>query len=375
MVPPIAEQKRIVEKIDSLTTRTAHARADLDRIQSLALKYKARIIELGCAGDLTSVWRASKSYPKPRRVRLGDVAQSFNYGTSSKSAPEGDVPVLRMGNIQNGRLDWVNLVYTSNSAEIEKYRLENGDVLFNRTNSPELVGKTAVYKGERKAIFAGYLIRVKCGPKLLPDYLSHCLNGPAGRRYSWDVKRDSVSQSNINAKKLANFEFLLPTLDEQSEIVNLIETALSWLDRVSADHAVVTELLPKLDAAILSKAFCGELVPQDPNDVSAHKLLVQTNEEMETLKAEPRYRQKTLSSRKPIRRKTTMTDLIEVLESRKGWISASDTARELGIGDGSTSDEVEKFYGKLRECVLDGSITVERRDDEDWLRLQSTKVA
>ena len=82
------------------------------------------------------------------------------YGTAMKSAPSGDVPVLRMGNIQDGKLDWSDLVYTSSPKEIDRYLLKDGDVLFNRTNSPELVGKTAIYTDSRPAIFAGYIIRV-----------------------------------------------------------------------------------------------------------------------------------------------------------------------------------------------------------------------
>ena len=72
----------------------------------------------------------------------------------------GTVPVLRMGNIQNAKFEWSDLAYTSDDDEIAKYLLHDGDVLFNRTNSPELVGKTAIYRDERPAIFAGYLIRV-----------------------------------------------------------------------------------------------------------------------------------------------------------------------------------------------------------------------
>jgi type I restriction enzyme S subunit len=64
-----------------------------------------------------------------------------------------------MGNLQNGKIDWSELAYTSDDKEIEKYLLEKNTVLFNRTNSPELVGKTSIYNGDRKAIFAGYLIR------------------------------------------------------------------------------------------------------------------------------------------------------------------------------------------------------------------------
>ena len=92
--------------------------------------------------------------------KLGWLTCGMEYGTSAKSAKSGTTPVLRMGNIQNAKFDWADLVYTSDEDEIAKYLLHDGDVLFNRTNSPELVGKTAIYSSERPAIFAGYLIRV-----------------------------------------------------------------------------------------------------------------------------------------------------------------------------------------------------------------------
>lgn len=114
-----------------------------------------------------------------RRQTWG-VYKKPSYGTSSKSNKEGLIPVLRMGNLQGGKLDWTDLVYTSDTIEIEKYKLEYNDVLFNRTNSPELVGKTAIYKSEQPAIYAGYLIRVQCLPDLNPDYLNYHLNSILG---------------------------------------------------------------------------------------------------------------------------------------------------------------------------------------------------
>ena len=129
-----------------------------------------------------------------------------------------------------------------------------------------MVGKTALYRGERPAIYAGYLIRVRCSPALMPAFLTYCLNSPAGRDYCWRVKTDGVSQSNINAKKLAAFQLPLPTVEEQEEIVRRIETAFVWLDRITAEHANASRLLPRLDQAILAKAFREKLIPQDPND-------------------------------------------------------------------------------------------------------------
>jgi type I restriction enzyme S subunit len=83
--------------------------------------------------------------------------------------------------------------------------IRTGHRPYAQPNSPALVGKTATYHGERLAIYAGYLIRIRCGERLDPEYLTYCLNSPQGREYSWRVKTDGVSQSNVNAKKLAAF--------------------------------------------------------------------------------------------------------------------------------------------------------------------------
>ena len=97
-------------------------------------------------------------------VKLGEVTESVQYGTSDKANGNKDgIPVMRMGNIKDGELDFSNLKYFDKNYEgINKYALEDGDLLFNRTNSAELVGKSALYKKHhRKSIFASYLIRVK----------------------------------------------------------------------------------------------------------------------------------------------------------------------------------------------------------------------
>jgi type I restriction enzyme S subunit len=278
-VPPISEQRRIVAKLDSLRARSSRARQELDHIPKLIERYKQAILAKAFSGELTADWRTDHDLESGETVTLSSVADDFSYGSSAKSSPTGRVPVLRMGNIQHGKLDWADLVYTSDESEVEKYRLRSGDVLFNRTNSPELVGKTALFTGDREAIYAGYLIRVRCGEHLLPSYLTYCLNSPLGRDYCWQVKTDGVSQSNVNATKLAAFEFLLPSVEEQTEIVRLIDHAFAWLDKIATEHARADHLLPKLDQAILAKAFRGELVPQDPSDEPASVLLERIREE------------------------------------------------------------------------------------------------
>lgn len=273
-VAPLNEQKRIADKLDTILARIDTCRERLDRVPAILKRFRWAVLASATSGTLTDDWRAERGLETAwSNVRLADVAHGFAYGTSAKSAKEGNVPVLRMGNIQDGRLDWTDLVYTSDNHEIERYSLTPGDVLFNRTNSPELVGKAAVYRGERPAVYAGYLIRVRCSERLAPDYLNYCLGSPQGRDYCWRVKSDGVSQSNINAKKLAAFEFGLPTTDEQIEIIRRVECLFTWADRLEARLTAAREKTDRLTPSLLAKAFRGELVPQDPADEPAAELL------------------------------------------------------------------------------------------------------
>ena len=206
--------------------------------------------------------------------KLGWMTCGVEYGTAAKSATTGRVPVLRMGNIQNARFDWADLVYTSDDEEIAQYRLHDGDVLFNRTNSPELVGKTAIYKGERPAVFAGYLIRVNHIRTVVDgQYLNLFLNSHAARQHGNDVKTDGVNQSNINGAKLSNYPFPYCSIEEQREIARTLEKTFSLLDATEANIVQELEKADALRQAILKKAFSGQLVPQDPHDEPASSLL------------------------------------------------------------------------------------------------------
>ena len=231
--------------------------------------------------------------------KLGWMTCGVEYGTAAKSATTGRVPVLRMGNIQNAKFDWGDLVYTSDDNEIAQYLLHDGDVLFNRTNSPELVGKTAIYKGERPAVFAGYLIRVNhIGTVVDSQYLNLFLNSHVARQYGNNVKTDGVNQSNINGAKLSNYPFPYCSIKEQREIARILERILSFVDET--EGSIDQELL-KADAlrqSILKKAFSGQLVPQAPDDEPASVLLDRIRTE----------REKTMQnnySKKTKKRKTT----------------------------------------------------------------------
>lgn len=271
-IAPLSEQSRIADRLDALLARVDACRARLDLVPAYLTQLRQSVLMAATSGELIEDWQ-EPTVKNWKLVRLDEVASDFSYGSATKSARSGSVPVLRMGNIQDARLDWSDLVYTSDDAEIAKYQLTPGDVLFNRTNSPALVGKTAVYKGEQPAIYAGYLIRVRCGEFLLPDFLNYSLSSPKGRAYCWSVKSDGVSQSNINAKKLAAFSFALPSVAEQTEIVRRVESLFALADILESNYISARAQVEKLIPSMLNKAFRGELVTQDSADEPASELV------------------------------------------------------------------------------------------------------
>ena len=209
--------------------------------------------------------------------RLDDIVCELKYGTSEKSSSVGKIAVLRMGNITNvGTIDYSNLVYSSNDEDIEQYSLEKNDLLFNRTNSSEWVGKTAIYKEEQPAIYAGYLIRIK--PLLIsPDYLNTVMNSGYYRDWCYDVKTDAVNQSNINAQKLSQLMIPIPPLKEQGRIVAEMDKWISLIDIVKNGKGDLLTVIKQAKSKILDLAIHGKLVPQDPNDEPPIELLKRIN--------------------------------------------------------------------------------------------------
>lgn len=303
-IPPLVEQERIVNRIESLFEKIDKASELIEEAREGFEKRRAAILEKAFSGELTKSWREENNYSIFKLIdkiersnieekknfkftessevfeipdnwkwfKLKDLCTKFKYGTSTKSKPEGKVPVLRMGNLQKGYIDWGNLVYTSDDNEINKFELIKGDLLFNRTNSPELVGKTSIYNGEQEAIYAGYLIRVRTYEEINSKYINYFMNSTYAKARCYEVKTDGVSQSNINAEKLGDFDIPVPPIEEQDQIVMILDKILIKEDDI-AEISNVFDNIDIIKKSILAKAFRGELGTNDINEESSIEII------------------------------------------------------------------------------------------------------
>jgi len=213
--------------------------------------------------DLPNGWRSAT---------IGQLAQRVQYGTSSKTSedPVG-IPVLRMGNILEGDLllDKLKSLPKSHS-EFPELFLKPEDLLFNRTNSPELVGKTAVYHGNPSPCsFASYLIRVRFFDGINPNFINYFINSTYGRKWIKSVVSQQVGQANVNGTKLQALSVPLPPSNEQNKIVTEVENKFSIIIGIEKEVDLNLKRADRLRQSILAKAFSGRLVGERDEEPQA----------------------------------------------------------------------------------------------------------
>ncbi len=291
-LPPLETQRAIASLAAAVDDSKYSASAHLASARHAIGRFRQAVLAAACSGRLTADWREANpgaagilpSEPvRKRRGRstvdapldlnlpelpesyalgtVGAVAEVLDYGTSRKGEAAGAVPVLRMGNIQNGALATDDLKYCELDHEIDRLILQDGDLLFNRTNSPELVGKAAVFHGSGAMTFASYLIRVRFVRGVAdPDFVNFWINSAWGRMWARHVKTDGVSQSNINGTKLGAMPLPVPPIAEQREIVERASEMLAIADVLLNRFERVSRVIDRSSQAVLAKAFRGELI-------------------------------------------------------------------------------------------------------------------
>lgn len=234
-IPPLPIQERIVSELDCINGILEKKREQIKELDALA-----QSIFYDMFGDPIQNekgWEVKK---------LGDVCTSVNYGTSMPAVEGGKYKYLRMNNITyDGFLDLKDLKYISvPDNEIEKCVVRRGDVLFNRTNSKELVGKTALFDLDEDMIIAGYIIRVRVDTeKVLPLYIVRYMNTKYIKSYLSNLCKGAVNQANINSKELRAIPLFLPPLFLQQSFATKIEAIEKQKELIKRSIAEVETLL------------------------------------------------------------------------------------------------------------------------------------
>lgn len=204
-LPPLEEQRRIASILDQADELRQKRQQAIEKLDQLL---QATFIDM--FGDPIS-------NPKGWEVGcIGDMLESVKYGSSDKATLEGEIPILRMNNLTySGEMDLRDLKFITKVQADEKYLVKEGDILFNRTNSKELVGKTAVYVGPEPMAYAGYLVRGRTKENFAPEYISAFLNSPWGKEKLQSMCKSIVGMANINAKEFQSIVLPIPPENEQ----------------------------------------------------------------------------------------------------------------------------------------------------------------
>jgi type I restriction enzyme, S subunit len=301
-VAPRDMQAGVVAEIEKQFSRLDEAVANLKRVKANLKRYKAAVLKAAVEGRLVeteaerarregrsyetgvqllqriletrrSQWQGKGKYKEPAAPDTTDLPELpegwawatveqmsslVEYGTSAKTSEDSSgVPVLRMGNIVEGELRLDELKYLpANHDEFPKLLLKPGDLLFNRTNSPELVGKTAVFAGSlKKCSFASYLIRVRLVEGSHSKYIAAHINSSHGRTWVKSVVTQQVGQANVNGTKLQALTVPLPPEVEQHRICSEMERRLSLIRETDSQMDANLQRAEQLRRVLLSKAF------------------------------------------------------------------------------------------------------------------------
>lgn len=246
-LPPLAEQKRIaaiLDKADAIRQKRKQAIELADEF--------LRSVFLDMFGDPVT-------NPKGWEVgTIRDLVSSVNYGSSAKaSETDGEFPILRMGNITyEGKWNFTDLKYIDlNDKDQIKYLAHRNDLLFNRTNSKELVGKTAVFDEDDPMAIAGYLIRVRTNDNGNPWYISGYLNSFHGKQTLLNMCKSIVGMANINAQELQDIKIMLPPIELQNRYESIVKAVKTRSIKQNNSFLDLDNLFDSLS----QKAFTGQL--------------------------------------------------------------------------------------------------------------------
>lgn len=278
MIPPLAEQQRIVTLIENLYAKLDEAKEKAQVVLDGFELRKSAILHKAFTGELTKQWRQDNNvnFKNWKNTKLSKIVNGFKYGTSEKSNYTNvGMPVLRIPNIGDGILDFEDVKYLAHNDVDETNQIYENDILIVRSNgSRDLVGKCAIVpKLEKAYTYASFLIRIQPSDVVVPSFLVLYLNSSLARLQLFKKAKSSAGINNINSKELGAIELKLPSVPEQKEIIYLLNGLFTKEQHAQEVAKTVLNQIDTMKKAILARAFRGELGTNNPNEESAVELL------------------------------------------------------------------------------------------------------
>ena len=239
-LPPLDEQRKIAAVLDKVSDLIAKRRQQLSKLDEMV---KSRFVEMfGTFPENEKGWPVGK---------IRDIIREARYGSSRPAVDGGRYPYLRMNNITySGELNLTDIKHIDvPESELSKCTVQKGDVLFNRTNSKELVGKTCVYDRDEMMVLAGFVIRVRVNDRAMPEFVSAFLNTDFSKQMLLGMCKTAIGQANINAQEMQSIGIYIPPVDLQKQFV-------SFKKQVNELKATINRSLEKLET--LKKALMQE---------------------------------------------------------------------------------------------------------------------
>jgi type I restriction enzyme, S subunit len=245
-IPPLEEQKRIVAKIDTLFAKIDKAISLTEESLKQAKNLLPRIID-----ETFDSFDAEK-------VDLKSVSDSIQYGYTGKTIENGKYYYLRITDIQGGMVNYQSTPYSDiEGINIEKYKLNKGDILFARTGAT--AGKSYLFNDDVEAVFASYLIRVVCNQDIVkPSFVKwFFLSANYWKQIFGNIV--GAAQPNFNGKKLGELNLKIPSIEQQELVIGYLEKVSKQTKETQSKLEEQLAYLKQLKSSILSKAFKGEL--------------------------------------------------------------------------------------------------------------------
>jgi type I restriction enzyme S subunit len=424
---PTNEQKRISLKVETLRSHSSKARKALEAIPPLLEKFRQSVLSSAFRGDLTADWRAQnpdiepaeklleririerrkrwekaelakmkakgqtpkndkwkEKYKEPEPVDTTDlpelpegwsweslerICSKITDGThhSPSNGPEGDYMYLTSKNVRQWKLDLNNITYIDEKTHKEIYArcdVKRDDILYVKDGANTGIAALNTIDEPFSLLSSVGVFRPETG--IVPAYLMFYLNSPLTRERMLS-QIAGIAITRLTLTKLNKTIVAIPPLQEQQVISNIVEKSIGKADSLEELSMTQLSFLSKLDQSILSKAFRGELVPQDPNDEPASKLLERIKQEKTSLEAGKKQRGKA-GRKKGIRKKesTAMAKkkerrpLVEVLQPHSSGLSPEELFSQAGFDE----HLVDEFYVELKNEVVGGNIIEDRPDKE-----------